>query len=384
MIEAIIIIIAIIWGFISTFGTQPLISLKEGVLKSPEPIQQETDKETSGTVPHYNKTQNTQIQQPTLGVATKIVYGPEDGEIINETNEVTFEFDWKNSSQDRENSQFETKVEGFDNDWVSSYSEERTITLPAKPKEYTFMVRERGQTNQTPAKRTFKINVSPYFEKIEIENIQTQTVYQPSLITLETDLEQGETINMTGWQIKDEGGSFIIPGGIEKYNPYYNPVPSEGIFVKQGDRIYLSGASNPLGRGRNFRPNKCLGYLANYHDFPIALSRNCPTPKREEISHLQPCCQEFILGMEKCETPNYSINFRISSDSECISYLNENFNYGGCLRNYSRDEDLIMENWHIYMNTSLVVSNDCDVLYLRDENNLFVDKYTYGKVQCDW
>jgi len=323
--------------------------------------------------------------KPVISINTYITSGPEEGEVIEETNKVTFEFKAKVSPEETEGRIiFETKVEGFDEDWKETSSNQRVINLPSGPKEYTFFVRAKIKDviDSTPTKRTFKINTSPYFDKVKISSVSSQTSSRPSSITLRTYLKNEEEINITGWQIRGKTGSFIIPGGIEKYTPYYNPVPDESIFVKRDDRIYLSGASNPLGRGRNFRPNKCLGYFANYRDFPISLPTNCPRPTKEEISHLSPCCQEFILRLGRCEIPEYSSNFRISTDSECVAYLNDNFNYGGCYRNYSRDEDFIGNNWHIYMNRNIVVSDDCDTLYLRDQNGLLVDKYSYGRAVC--
>jgi hypothetical protein len=86
--------------------------------------------------------------------------------------------------------------------------------------------------------------------------------------------------------------------------------------------------------------------------------------------------------MRTCETPNYSSNLKISLDSECVSYLSKNLNYAGCFMDYSRDENFLGKNWHIYMNSSILAINDCDTLYLRDQNGLIVDEYSYGKPVC--
>ena len=366
---------------------QPQETLTQTQESAPAKIQTFLESAKPATEPKESKPSEKKPPEtkPAISINAYITSGPEEGEVIEETNKVTFEFKAKVSPEETEDRViFETKVEGFDDNWKETSSNQRTINLPSGPKEYTFFVRAKikDAIDPSPAKRTFKINTSPYFDKIKISSVSSQTSSRPSLITLSTYLEKEEEINITGWQIKGKKGSFTIPQGIEKYNPYYNPVPDESIFVKRGDKIYLSGASNPLGRGRNFRPNKCLGYFTNYYDFPIPLPKNCPKPTKEEISHLSPCCQEFILQLGRCEIPDYSSNFRISTDSECVAYLTDNFNYAGCYRNYSRDEDFIGDNWHIYMNRNIVVSNDCDTLYLRDQNGLLVDKYSYGRAVC--
>jgi len=351
------------------------------IIQESVPQKQSAKKQTS--VKYIGTATIVMPEQPVSLIDTYITAGPKEGSVIEDTNKVVFEFEAIISPKETEGRiSFETKIEGFDDDWKKTYSKKRTINLPPGPQEYIFLVRAKikDSVDPTPAKRTFKINTSPYFGKVKISRAITQTSSRPSLITLNTYLK--EEVSITGWQIRGKAGSFVIPQGIEKYHPGYNPVPKESIFVKKGDRVYLSGSLNPLGRGRNFRPNKCFGYLAEYRDFPISFPINCPKPTREEISHLNPCCQEFILRMRTCEIPDYSSNLKISTDSECVSYLSENFNYTSCFMDHSRDEDFLGRDWHIYMNSNILASNDCDILYLRDQNGLVVDKYSYGRPVC--
>jgi len=371
----------------------PPSTQKAEMLQSQETLSQdqEISESTSQTTPS-TETQTfvkpkTITQKPFILVDTYIVSGPEQGESIEETNWVTFEFDAKASPKETDGQiWFETKIEGFDDGWISTFSRERTVVFPSGSKEYTFLVRAKIKDliDPTPAERTFTINTSPYFGKIEISNAEIQTPSLPSLITLSARLEEEEKINITGWHIRARAGRFVFPLGIEKYLPFYNTVSTKNIFVKQNDTIYLSGDSSPLGTAKNFRPNKCFGYLANYRDFPIFLSRSCPNPRREEFSQLSLDCQQFILWIPECDIPDYSSNFEISRDSECVSYIDENFNYNGCFRSYSRDEDFLENEWHIYLNKDILTTNYCDTVYLRDQNGLLVDKYFYGPSICHW
>jgi len=389
----VIIIFFIIIAVIAVFSFLGKFLGGEGNNQDSSQLQEETLSEnsqiTKPTTNYIGPASVAPIIKPGLiFIDTEITSGPEEGEIIEDTNRVTFEFEAKLfPSQSKERVSFETKIEGFDNDWRKSSSKKRTINLPPGPKEYTFLVRAKTKNSidLIPASRTFKINTSLYFGKIKISSVQIPTSSRPSLITLRTYLKKEEEISITGWRIKGgTGSSFVIPQGIEKYysSPFYNPVATDDILVKQGDKVYLSSNSNPLGKGRDFRLNKCLGYLTNYRDFPIPIPKNCLEPTRGEISHLNPCCQEFILRLRSCEIPDYSSNLKISRDSECVSYLNKNFNYNGCFRNYSKDENFLAKNWHIYLNRNTVVNNSCDTLYLRDQNNLFVDKHSYGRPVC--
>jgi len=324
--------------------------------------------------------------KPSFSVDTYIVSGPKEGEVITETTKVVFEFSAKTSPETKEAISFETKILGFDEDWIETFSKKRYITLPSGPKEYTFLVRAKIKSkniiDQTPAKRNFKINVSPYFKKIKISNVRIPSKTSPSLITLQVQFRGKEKINITGWKIKGKRGSFSIPEGIGFWQPYFNPAATENIFVKSGDRVYISNGKNPLGYNRNFRINKCIGYLSNFYDLPIRLPQNCPKPTKEEISNLSECCQRFIQRLRICEIPDYSNSIDIMFDPECISYLNNHFNYQKCFFDHSKDEDFLGNEWHIYINHNIITQTGCDTLYLLDQNGLFVDKYNYGYTHC--
>lgn len=319
-------------------------------------------------------------KKPVILINTYITAGPEEGEIIEETNRVIFEFEAKISPKETEGRvSFETKIEGLDDDWQKTSSQKRIINLPLGPKEYTFLVRAKIKDliDSTPAKRTFKINVSPYFGKIKISRVKPQISSRPSLITLRTYLEKEEKINITGWRTRGRKGNFIIRQGIEKYSPLYGYSIAKDILIRRGDTIYLINDSSPLGGNKNFRLNKCFGYLLNSFDFYPSFSKNCPLPnKLEEISHLNEYCQEFILHIRRCEIPDYFNDRRIRSDLECRTHIDENFNYWSCFKNYSRDEDFLKNYWYIYSGHN-IVSELHDTLYLRDQNGLLVDKYIY-------
>jgi len=317
-----------------------------------------------------------------FSVNTYIISGPKEGEALDETNQVVFRFTaWVYPKETEGQIMFETKIIGFDDDWKETSSQDRVVELPAGPKEYTFFVRAKiGKiVDPTPAKRTFKINTSPYFGKVKISGASYQSSTYPSLITLHTNLKEGEKINITGWEIKGNGGSTIIPQGIEKYNPVYNSPASDDIILKSGTAVYLSGGSNPLGKNQNFQVNKCFGYLANLRNFPISISQSCPRPYREEFSYLSQCCQEYVSQMGSCRTPSYWdwVSRGLLQDYQCLNYVTYNFNYAGCFRNYSQDKNFLGNSWHIYIERN-ILSSKRDTLYLRDQNGLVVDKYPYG------
>lgn len=331
---------------------------------------------------------------PAVLINTFITTGPEEGEIIEETNKVTFEFEaeispkgyklptasffslfFSEQSHTEERLFFETKIEGFDDDWKKTYSKKRTVNLGPGPKKYTFLVRARTKSavDPTPALRTFRINNSPYFGKIKITYIRSKSSTYPSLITLSSWLKKGEKLNITNWRLRAYKKEITIPQGIEKYQSLVLP---HDIFVKRGDKIFLIGGKSPLGRRKNFRLNKCFGYFLSSLNFFPWFSKNCPKPSLKEISHLNPYCQDFILRLSRCKIPDYSDNFKVRANLECKSFIRETFNYNSCFKKHSKDEDFLKSYWYIY--TSPDVAHKLhDTLYLYDKNGLLVDKYLY-------
>lgn len=311
----------------------------------------------------------------TIFIDTYIISGPKESEVISETNEVSFEFKAEVPPEKQPEIRFETKIEGFEENWVLSYSNQRKIKLSG-PKEYKFLVRAKvgDFVDETPASRNFKINVSSFFEKVKIYRTEPQTYSHLSVITLSSSLAQDEKINISGWQIKGNKGSIVIPQGIEEYFDEGSVI--KDIFIKSYETIYLLSGSNPLGYNRNFRLNKCFGYFLNNFSFYPSISKNCPQPKLEQISRLDEYCQEFILKTERCKVPNYSTDLRLSLDLECRTYIDQNLNYKGCFRNYSKDKDFLENYWYIYVGYN-IVSELHDTLYLRDRDGLLVNKYLY-------
>lgn len=216
-------------------------------------------------------------------------------------------------------------------------------------------------------------NISPYSGKVKISGIQAKSYYHPSLITFNYWLREGDKINITKWRIKARKGEIIIPQAIEKYLSYTTP---RDIILKQYGSVYFIGSSNPLGRNKNFCLNKCFGYLAKFRDFYPSIYTYCPKPSLEEISHLNPYCQEFILRLPRCEIPDYPDNLKIMSDMECRNYMSEIFYYRSCFKNHSRDDDFLMNYWYVYVGRDIVEPLH-DTIYLYDQNGLLVDKYLY-------
>jgi len=320
--------------------------------------------------------QNQGSQEPGVLVETYITSGPENGEIINDASKITFEFKGKVFPEGISGRfYYETKLEGVDNDWKKTSSEKRTINLPAGSKEYIFWVRAKINNfiDLTPEKRTFKVEISPYFGKIMISSASH------SYIKLSNKSSEDEKINITGWQITGDKGTITVSKGVELFVPGEDMVEKD-IFIEKGDNVYFYSEKNPFGRKEDFRPNKCFGYLTSYYDSVSSFnySKICPKIEDRDICHLSDDCQKYIRKLRSCKMPDYSEDFSVLLDSKCKefidNYTSEYLNYEGCINNYFKDDDFYKNAWYIYVGYD-IVGRCTEKIYLYDESGLFVDDY---------
>lgn len=339
--------------------------------------------QTQPTTPTYTPTESKEVQEePRILVETFIISGPEDGEIIKDTNQVTFEFKGRILSEDIEGRiTFETLVEGLDADWKSTSANRRTVTFPAGTHKYTFRVKAKagGFTDPIPAERSFEVRLSPDFGKVTISTIS------PTLIRLNTKLNQGETINLTNWQVKGLRGTVTIPKSVEIVIPAESDLSEKNTILERNDSLSVWSDSTPFRGIKSFRPNKCFGYLRdNYDSLDYTPGKICPEVKLEDIGYLSSYCRRTVLSLDNCRGLDYSDNPELMFDSSCReyidNYISENLNYEGCVENYYSDDNFFNRSWYVYSGYSIVCDSPCiGTIYLYDENGLLVSRKDYRR-----
>ena len=340
-----------------------------------------------------NSGQSETTLDPNFPLNSYIKYGPVKMDVFNDTTEVTFEFDAIISDNiDMKDVYFETKAEGVDSSWKKTTTKYRKVTFPDGPHEYTFWVRAKTNSlvEPSPAYITIKINVSPYYNEVNIAQLKAPDQYaNPSLITLSTNIPKGETINITGWTLEGKNGKVTIPTGAEKYDPNNSSSWQQNILLKTNDKVYISSKESPFPFSQlSFRPNKCMGYYLSSKTFIISIPKNCPKPTPDSLSsYLSDKCKSFISKeIGTCEYPNPSeiSEYNLYEDEYCINYLNATFNYPGCLSIYSNDSNFTSSQWHIYTDRyeKEIMDRFGDTVYLKDSNGLVVAKYCYEDY-CD-
>jgi|SRR3989344_6258716 len=218
--------------------------------------------------------------------------------------------------------------------------------------------------------------LSPDFQKILISSASASAWGDyPTTITVYSRLSKEENINITGWRIKSNRRELTIPQAVGVYEPS-GAAPEGDIILSGNEYVYIYSTRSPIGR--NFRLNKCTGYLENTSDFEPALPRSCPTVKKEEISHLSGQCQSYIFSLGVCQPPNldtYNSLPGTDQGNECRAFLS-NINFNSCFTKYSRDSDFLSNQWRVWVNQNILDSQH-DRLLLFDKEGKVVDDYIY-------
>ena len=200
---------------------------------------------------------------------------------------------------------------------------------------------------------------------------------QPARITLRSKLEKGGAVVITDWQIKGNNGRVFIPEAVKFYR--INGTNDQGAIVLQpGDyvNVYIGGMS-PIGK--NFRLNKCTGYLNEDYDFQYSIPNECPRPEKDNYKHLSGECQNYIQSLSRCELPDPdSVNsFRGEGGNLCREFINDYFTINNCYKTYKDDPDFLGHEWRVWINRSRVFDSQHDWLRLINNNGEIVDEYTY-------
>lgn len=229
--------------------------------------------------------------------------------------------------------------------------------------------------------------LSPYFEKIRIISAFSGIGFlglggqeQPVEIKIYANLYGDDSaINITGWRVKSNRREFAIPGAIEIYKPSGLNGEKDIILTSSA---YVNIYSNTSVINKNFRLNKCTGYLENYYDFNPSLPQNCPLiyGSRYEISHLSGECQNYLFSLGGCKAVDYFFYNSLPGNDQgnaCRAFLNTVATYGNCFQKYSQDKDFLSGEWRIWVNQQNFLDSQHDRLGLFDKDGLLVSDYVY-------
>ena len=321
------------------------------------------------------------LAEPNKYPETVILSGPDKTKTLN-TSEITFKYSGTNPIGPNSDLKFETYLAGYDTKWQNQGSKyEKTYNLSKeedKKKSYIFYVRaknKQGYVDSSPVSWKFNIGLSSNYGKVEIKSISYKREdYKEDYIVIRSNSKTA--INISGWTIQTNKESINIPQGIKSLGYYFSTKEYSDIILDYKNEVIISMGKSP--KGINFRVNKCSGYFNESSTFYPSLGKSCPVLKESEYSHLKKTCRDFIKKISKCGVPDYTNNLDISVDSQCTSFLNDNFSYNKCYTNYYYDVDFLENKWRVFMNKSYdIFDNYNDKIILKDRGGLVVDKYVY-------
>ncbi|MBN2093984.1 MAG: hypothetical protein JW740_01240 [Candidatus Zambryskibacteria bacterium] len=227
---------------------------------------------------------------------------------------------------------------------------------------------------------------SPYYGKVMMSSISG--IYQDDpnqeYTQLRTNLNKGETVNITGWYLKSEITGYGAVIGGASLLPFPFTHSEEDIILRPGDRVYLTKGFSPIGI--SFRTNKCTGFFEENRTFTPNLSLNCPRPIDEDLPTFSTNldandeCLEIIERIPRCRTRDtwFLKNLPDTVNTTCRNYIKTQINYNTCVANHFGDFDFPGNEYRIYLGKFGPLWRErADRINLYDRNGLIVDIVSY-------
>ena len=213
--------------------------------------------------------------------------------------------------------------------------------------------------------------LSPYFHKVRFGSVSAGSYYYAGQISLRASFYGGDAVNVTGWMVKGNYGSDLVPRAVNLYDPSGLAAESD-IILRSGDYVNIYNSASATGV--NLRLNKCTGYLQNNNKVNPSLPQDCPAIDRSDTTGFSGMCQNYISSLYGCAlpAPNPPVP---QNDYGCIAYLNT-INFKGCYDRHAGDADFLSHEWRVWTNHRFLDQYHDRVLLL-DRNGLLVDLYQY-------
>ncbi len=236
-----------------------------------------------------------------------------------------------------------------------------------------------GQSSQTinpediPRGFTLK-QLSPYFNRVKIDSVIVQDPSQGIVydtVVIKADLRESEAVNVSGWFLKANRGSFYIPRAVALYNPAAQPVEGD-IVLRSQNTLKIFSTRGPFTF--NLKINKCMGYLNNRFNTVPKFSDTCPQINRLDVSTFTGICQDYIFSLSTCQEPSRNPPVLVD-DYACRQYLNS-LDYPGCVNRNRRDPDFYNGEWWAWSGNRFLDPLH-DRLLLFDKKALLVGEYIY-------
>ena len=241
-----------------------------------------------------------------------------------------------------------------------------------------------GATTPAPAKKTVEQKpknipagfteeqISPYFGMVKISSVSAGSLTSRGYVRLSANFSEDILLNITGWTLRAERGSQIVPSAVSVYDPS-GLAQENSIFLAKGE--YLIMYTNTSAIGINFRLNKCMGYLENNQNFSPALPMSCPNPVYDfNMASVTGACQDYMRFLSSCRLPRSSPPVP-NTDYACREYLSQ-IHMKGCYDRHRSDADFLSREWRAWTGRVFLDSRH-DTVHLLDGDGKLVDIRSY-------
>ena len=245
-----------------------------------------------------------------------------------------------------------------------------------------------GQNKQEPAKPKpappagfSERDLSPLYREVRITGVSAPDPYSYAparFLTLSAESGNKEPIFITGWKRRgNRGGDLFVPNGIAEMSPSAIGGAQSRIGLAPGEYAYFYTNESPIKR--NFRLNKCTGFLNGFYAFTPPLPNDCPALyDRGEAATFTGGCQSFLYSLSSCAavSPNDRNRFGSDSDAGCRDIM-DRYNFGYCYNRFRYQSGFFSREWRVWMNERPNWDRQHDRILLFDNAGLLVDMYVY-------
>ena len=257
-----------------------------------------------------------------------------------------------------------------------------------------------GGAGSDGAQDTVELGISPWEGKVRLQsgNGRYETDPDREYVVIQTS-RSDEAVDITGWVLMNAKDNQPIRSGVnEFYYPNADRVTiglgarvvsntggsgGERIVVPKGGRAIVATGhppdTFPALIKTSFLDTKCTGYLAEGGVFPAGVGGRCVSPRNEPgIDTISNACYDFVRTIGSCRIPTYERMERAEISNQCRKYIDEHFNYKGCVTYHQYDSDFFSDVWHVFLFQSTELwSRSGDTISLFDENGLLVDQISW-------
>ncbi len=224
-------------------------------------------------------------------------------------------------------------------------------------------------------------DLSPFYGQVRITSVNPPDPYTYSpmhVFTLAAESGNKEPIFITGWRVKgNRRQETYVPNGISDMNPVSVGGAQTRIALSPGE--YANFYTNASSIGRNFRLNKCTGFLNNFYAFVPVLPNECPALfERGEVITFSGECQSFLFSLPSCANidPNDRNLFTGENDNGCRTVM-DRYNFGYCYNRLRSQPNFFSLEWKVWLSERPNFDRQHDRILLLDNVGLLVDEYVY-------